>query len=74
MPGKLTWFHRLPGILGVLRGMDTRYLDRQGVGLLRVRKRGAWPSMAGGGNRRVLSLTAAAADDPDAGVGRSDEE
>ena len=29
MPSQPAWFHRLEEILALLRGFDTRYLDRQ---------------------------------------------
>ena len=31
LPAQFVWFHRLPEILNVLRGMDSSHLDRQAV-------------------------------------------
>ena len=48
MPAKLAWFHRLPEILNVLRGMDSSHLDRQAVEqLFGVGERRARQLMAG---------------------------
>ena len=48
MPSKPTWFHRLPGILDVLRGMESSHLDRQAVEqLFGVGERRARQLMAG---------------------------
>ena len=47
MPPKPTWFHRLPEILDVLRGMDASDLDRQAV-----------EKLFGVGERRVRQLMA----------------
>ena len=64
IPSKPTWFHRLPGILDVLRNMEASQLDRQGVEqLFGVGERRARQLMAGlpgirVGNANVVSRCA----------------